>query len=132
VYVSLYLLLLLSTTCTCDKWCSLISKIRRLIISGPHPRRINPVPTLTFLGQRISTHPHPTHEATGGYSALRGALEICGRSYAKRSRRQGTREANRGIKLKLRWLDQVEVRQEAGGGVDECYQVGEVVKLRYG
>lgn len=56
-YIIFYLLLqvlLLSVACRCDsRMCILISKIRRLIISGPHPRRINPAPTLTFLGQRI-------------------------------------------------------------------------------
>lgn len=54
-YIIFYLLqvLLLSVACRCDRKCILISKLRRLIISGPHPRRINPGPTLTFLGQRI-------------------------------------------------------------------------------
>ena len=57
-YIIFYLLqvLLLSVACRCDRKCILISKIRRLIISGPHPRRINPAPTLTFLGQRIHAH----------------------------------------------------------------------------
>jgi len=80
-------------------------------LSGPHPRRINPGPTLTFLGQRIHTQCMRLQKVTRR-CAVCGAWRFAGdrtrRDPEDRTRQGGTRDVNRRVRLKLRWLDQRE------------------------